>query len=371
MIKRYLKKQLEEDLKEKMVFLGGPRQVGKTTLAQNMTNKSKQMYLNWDNDLHRKKILKQEFEKKPLWIFDEIHKYKKWRNYIKGIYDIHKNNAKIIVTGSARLDYYRYSGDSLQGRYHYLRLYPLSFSEIGGKNAKDLFELFSLGGFPEPFTSSQRKKANRWTNEYATRFIKDDLTSLERVDDLGSLELLLIRLPECVASPLSINALREDLQVNFNTVARWLDISERLYSIVRISPLGGAKIKAVKKERKHYHYDWNLIEDEGPRFENMIAIHLLKYVSFLQDTEGEKIELRFFRDIEGREVDFVLIKNKAPSVLVECKAGDAPISKDLKYLKNKYPDSEAFQISLKGKKDYLSQEGIRVCPAHIFLQNFI
>ncbi|MBF0360766.1 MAG: ATP-binding protein [Oligoflexia bacterium] len=371
MIHRYLHKQIEEDLLEKMVFIGGPRQVGKTTLSQSIFSSDQQMYLNWDNDQHRKKLLKYEFEHKPLWIFDEIHKYKKWRNYIKGLYDTYKKERKIIITGSARLDYYRFSGDSLQGRYHYLRLFPLSFKEIRGQNQNDIMNLFLLSGFPEPFYQNSQKKANRWTAEYSTRFIREDLTSIERIEDLGTLELLIERLPECVGSPLSINSLREDLQINFRTVSRWLDIIERLYSIFRILPLNASKLRAVKKERKHYHYDWNLVSNLGARFENFIAVHLLKYVSFYQDTEGAKLDLRFYKDLEKREVDFVILDKSKPSILVECKLNDEQISSNLIYLKNKFPETTAYQISLHGKKDYLSKDGIRICPATHFLKELL
>ena len=113
MITRYLTKQIKHDLPRKMVFVGGPRQVGKTTLAKNFLEGSKG-YLNWDVPEHRERILKRELPVTSPWIFDEIHKYRSWRNYLKGIYDVKSKNQQILVTGSARLDFYRFSGDSLQ-----------------------------------------------------------------------------------------------------------------------------------------------------------------------------------------------------------------------------------------------------------------
>lgn len=370
MFKRYLTPQVEKDLHRKMVFVGGPRQVGKTTLAKSLL-KNNSGYLNWDVPEQREKILHGELPVTPLWVFDEIHKYRKWRNFIKGVYDNKSKQQEILVTGSARLDYYRFSGDSLQGRYHYLRLHPLSLAELTSQNQIDLMQLLHLGGFPEPFFEGSEIEAKRWSREYRTRLIQEDLVQLERVNDLGTLELLATRLPDLVGSPLSINALREDLQVSHKAVSNWLNIFERLYSIFRISPFGGAKIRAVKKEQKHYHFDWSLVPDLPKRFENLVAAALLKWTQYLQDTQGEDIELRYFRDIDGREVDFVVIKNRAPTLMIECKWDDDDISPALKYLKNKYPKVDALQISAIGKKDFISKDNIRVCPALGFLKSLV
>jgi predicted AAA+ superfamily ATPase len=367
---RYLIPQIEKDLARKMVFVGGPRQVGKTTLAKHFLTRGKG-YLNWDVSEHRESILKKEFPESPLWVFDEIHKYRSWRNLLKGIYDIKKPEQKILVTGSARLDYYRYSGDSLQGRYHYLRLHPLSFAELNLKTNKDLLELLQLGGFPEPYFSSSHVEAKRWSRDYRTRLIHEDLAQLERVHDLGNIELLALRLPELVGSPLSINAVREDLQVSHKTVANWLDILERLYAIFRVSPFGSPKIRAVKKEQKHYHFDWTLVQEPGLRFENLVACALLKWTHFQQDTLGEDIELKYFRDTEQREVDFVICSGKKVLQLIECKWADADVSPSLKYMKARFSEAEAWQISATGKKDFLTAEGIRVCPAVEFLKRLV
>lgn len=367
---RYLKRQILKDIKKKMVFVAGPRQVGKTTLAQSLIPSPKQ-YLNWDDDSDRDKILKKEFPKKNgILIFDEIHKYQGWRNYLKGTYDKLKNKYHILVTGSAKLDVYRFGGDSLQGRYHFLRMHPLSLAELSD-DQKTLMDLFQYGGFPEPFFSKNKIDAKRWSLNYRTRLIREDIVSLEQVNDLGRLELLFMRLPDLVGSPLSINALREDLQVHHATVSKWLDIFEKNYGIFRLAPFGSPLIKAVKKEQKHYHYDWTLIENKGNRFENLVASHLLKWVHWNYDTKGENWELRYFRDETGREVDFVLTDNAKPILFIECKFSDDPVSKSLEYLKTKFPEVEAFQISLKGKKDYINKNGIRVCPARELLKRWI
>jgi uncharacterized protein len=370
MIKRYIVDQLIKDLPRKMVFVGGPRQVGKTTMAKSLLTHAAG-YLNWDVPEHREKILKKQFPISPLWVFDELHKYRRWRNFLKGIYDIKEKQQEILVTGSARLDYYRFSGDSLQGRYFYLRMHPLSLAELHSKNQEDLMQLLRLGGFPEPFFEGSEVESKRWSREYRTRLIREDLVQLERVQDLGSIELLALRLPDLVSSPLSINALREDLQVSHHSVSSWLQIFERLYAIFRISPIGTSKIRAVKKEQKHYHFDWTLVSDFSKRFENLVAVALLKWVQFLQDTAGEEIDLRYFRDIDGREVDFVIVQNNIPAILVECKWDDDDVSKPLQYLKAKFPDCKAWQISAIGRKDYQNAQGIRVCPATEFLSTLI
>lgn len=367
---RYLEQQVRKDLSRKMVFVAGPRQIGKTTMAKRILGKAKG-YLNWDVAEHREHILRGELPACTLWVFDEIHKYRTWRNYLKGLYDNRKKNQRILVTGSARLDYYRFGGDSLQGRYHFLRLHPFSVAELKISTGSELQDLLALGGFPEPFLSGSRTEAQRWSMQYRDRFIREEITSLERVADLGRIELLALRLPELVGSPLSLNALREDLQVSHKTVAHWIQILERLYMIFRIPPFGTPQIRAVKKEQKHYHFDWSLVPDLSVRFENLVACHLLKWTHYLQDTEGRNVELRYFRDVDGREVDFVILENRRPTRFIECKWNDAPLGKGLSYLMSRFPSCEAWQISATGTQDYISPSGIRVTNAVTFLRTLI
>jgi predicted AAA+ superfamily ATPase len=350
-----------------MVFVAGPRQVGKTTLARRILGRNRG-YLNWDANADREAILRGELPSSDLWVFDEIHKYRLWRRFLKGLYDRRRPHQKILVTGSARLDFYRYGGDSLQGRYHLLRMHPLSAGELGLRRPAELRDLLTLGGFPEPFFGGDETEARRWSREHRNLLVREELTSLERVTDLGRLELLMVRLPELVGSPLSVNALREDLQVSHATVANWLAILERLYALFRVSPFGAPRMRAVKKAQKHYHLDWSVVPDEGPRFENLVGVHLQKWVHFVQDTEGRDVDLRYFRDVDRREVDFVVVERRRPTHLVECKWADAPVDSSLRYLKARFPDSEAWQLSAVGTKDFVSPEGIRVCPALEFLR---
>ncbi len=358
-MQRYLEKLLSEDLARKMVFLGGPRQVGKTTVARKLLS-SQRNYLNWDDDAGRGKILDKEIPGSGLVVFDELHKYRQWRRYLKGIYDTKDPSLRILVTGSARLDLYRHGGDSLQGRYHYWRLNPLSVKELGLTSQKDLESLFLLGGFPEPFFGGSAKEARRWSREYRARIVRDDVAAIEQVKDLGSLELLLGAIPTTVGSPLSVNSLREQLQVSFATTSRWLEILERMYAFFRIAPFGAPRLRAVKKEQKAYLYDWSVIEEEGVRFENMVAVHLQKYVHFMQDSEGFDYELRYYRDTTPREVDFLVCNKGKPFVAIECKLSETQVSPSLRYFHSKFPTCRCIQLTLRGKKEFVTPEGIEV-----------
>ncbi len=179
------------------------------------------------------------------------------------------------------------------------------------------------------------------------------------------------RLPDLVGSPLSINALREDLQVSHNAVSSWLSALERLYAIFRLSPFGGPRIRAVKKEQKHYQMDWSLVTSDAARFENLVACHLLKWVHFEQDAQGHDLELRYFRDIDRREVDFIITESGRPIRFVECKWADADVDPGLRYLRGKYHNIETWQISAMGRKDFQAPDGIGVAPATEFLKTLV
>lgn len=367
---RYLTAALRHDLARKMAFVAGPRQVGKTTLALGLPG-ARAAYLNWDIAPHRDRILRGELPAGALWIFDEIHKYRRWRNYLKGLYDGRPRGQRILVTGSGRLDLYRFGGDSLQGRYHLLRLHPFSVAELGMSRPAQLLDLLRLGGFPEPFLGGSETQARRWSREYRSLLVREEVVALERIQDLGHLELLMLRLPELVGAPLSVNALREDLQVSHKAVVSWIGALERLFAVFRLAPFGAPRIRAVKKEQKHYHLDWTVVPGDAARFENLVACHLLKWVHFEQDTQGRDLELRYFRDIEGREVDFIVVEGRHPRLLVECKWGDAEVDRSLRYLKARFPDADAWQISATGTKDYRSPDGVRVAPAVQLLRTFV
>ena len=231
--------------------------------------------------------------------------------------------------------------------------------------------LLALGGFPEPFLGGSEKEARRWSREHRNLIVREELAGLERVHDLGTIELLALRLPDLVGSPLSVNALREDLQVSHKTVSSWLGMLERLYAIFRIAPYGAPGIRAVKKAAKHYHMDWTLPPEPAQRFENLVAAHLLKWVHYQQDVEGRDLELRYFRDVDRREVDFVVVERRSVLMAIECKWGDAEVERGLHYLKARAKGCDAWQISATGRKDFVTPDGIRVAPAEVLLRTLV
>jgi predicted AAA+ superfamily ATPase len=302
-------------------------------------------------------------------VFDEIHKYARWRNLMKGLYDKNKSSVEFLVTGSARLDYYRKGGDSLQGRYHYHRLHPFSLMEADPKPDKALVEqLLRYGGFPEPFLKADARFHRRWKREHSARVVNEDLRDLENVREVSMLELLLGHLPGCVGSPLSLASLSRLLQVAHESVERWISIFERLYFCYRLPPFGAKRIRAVRKESKLYFWDWSRIEDPGPRFENMVAGQLLKYCHQLEDTEGHNMELRFIRDTDKREVDFVVLRNGHAEFAVECKSGERSAAPACEYFRQRTDIPRFYQVHLGSKDHGDAQLGTRVLPFVTFCQ---
>ena len=366
---RYLSKYIQSDLKEKMVFLGGPRQVGKTTLAQSLLERVvDDRYFNWDSRLDRKRILEEELPvTNGLVVYDELHKYRNWRNLIKGLYDKNKKDYQFLVTGSARLDHYRRGGDSLQGRYHYYRLHPLSLGELIKFNKVcDIEALLNLGGFPEPYLKNSKTSWRRWQSERLTRVINEDLINLERVHEVSQLSLMADSLESRVGSPLSVKNLAEDLEVAPKTAKHWLQILSNLYFCFMIPPYGSPKIRAVKKEQKLYLWDWSLCEEKGAKFENLVACQLLKYCHFVEDTLGYSMELRYIRDTDKREVDFVVLKDKKAEFAVECKYADTSLSRHAVYFKERTPIKSFYQVHL-GTESY-QREGIKLMPFADFVE---
>lgn len=343
---RYLQTCINEDLSEKMVFIGGPRQVGKTTLAKSFLKSDKNGYLNWDDLDDRQLILTNRINKEhPVLIFDEIHKFRNWRSLVKGIFDKYKDDTKILVTGSARLDHFRKGGDSLVGRYHYYRLHPFTLPEISKQTThSDLETLLTFGGFPEPFLKQSQRHWARWQKERVSRVVTQDLRDVETIKEISLVELLVSILPTRVGSLLSIKSLSEDLNVSPHTVDRWITILENLFLCFRIAPYGNERVKAVKKSQKLYFWDWSQVESRGARFENLVASHLLKFCHYHEDYNGDRMELRYIRDVEGREIDFLVLKNKKPLFAVECKTGDKNKSKHLEYFKTRLSIPKVYQV---------------------------
>jgi len=355
-MERYSSRYLQQDLEEKMVFLGGPRQVGKTTLALSLLKRNKEAssaYLSWDVPEHQRLLLAGGLPAdEPLLVLDEIHKYKRWRNLVKGFYDRYKGSKQFLITGSARLDHYRRGGDSLQGRYHYHRLHPFTLHEVNSKPTQsDLEAMLRFGGFPEPFLKQDTRHWKRWQRERQSRVIQEDLITLEHVREVSQLQLLAHLLPARVGSLLSISNLKQDLSVAFETADSWVTIFENLYYCYRIMPYGLPYLRAIKKERKLYLWDWSMCETDAARFENLVASHLLKYCHFREDTEGDDMSLRFLRDSQGREIDFVVLKNGKPEFAVECKSGPCGLSRNIRYFAERTPIPQFYQVHLEALGD--------------------
>ena len=355
-IPRYLRSAVEKTLAAgKMAFIGGPRQVGKTTLALDLlgpgADERHPAYMNWDDPRAAARLRRAELPAdQPLLILDEIHKYARWRNLLKGIYDTERSFRKIVVTGSARLDYYRKGGDSLAGRYRYFRLHPFSLPELTAAGAAtSLDDLMEAGGFPEPLFERDEDERRIWRRDRLARVIREDLRDLERVREVSLVELLVDLLPERVGSPLSVNNLRGDLQVDHKTVERWIQILENMYVCFRIAPHGPPRVRAVKKEQKLYLWDWSCVPDPGARFENLVACQLLKYCHWIEDTAGYRMELRFLRDTDRREVDFVVLRDRRPLFAVECKTGEREVSSAVRYFAARCSIPRFYQVHRGGR----------------------
>ena len=371
---RYLTKFIKKDLPLKMIFLTGPRQVGKTTLSLSILSRKKARethpaYLNWDDIKDRNKIKDGKFSPSyKLIVLDEIHKYSRWQNLVKGFYDKKKSIHSFLITGSGRLDLYRKGGDSLQGRYYLYRLHPFSLLELDPKgNNKTLKRLLQRGGFPEAFFVPSEKTFRKWRNQKTSLLVQNDIQSMENVKDIFLIETLVKELPHRVGSPLSIKSLSEDLEVAHKTIKNWLEILERFYFCFQISPFGSKNIRAVKKEQKLYLYDWSELEgseNKGKQFENLMACQLLKYCHFIEDTQGYKMELQFIRDTDKREIDFVVLKQEKPIFAVECKVKDSTIPKAIYYFRKRTSIPKFYQVHL-GTEDY-ELDKIRVLPFSAF-----
>lgn len=389
MLPRYLEAPVSSDLRKKMVFLGGPRQVGKTTLARELGRRlfsGSFRYLNWDDRDDRRRILSGGVAaEEALILFDEIHKYRQWKNFIKGFYDKNKERHRIIVTGSSRLDVYRKGGDSLLGRYHHYRLHPLSLSEITGKRGKAsqpgqplafaessketqeaLVRLLKFGGFPEIFLEGTEKALHRWHNQRLDALVREDIRDIENLRDLSAIELLAQLLPGKVGGLFSLNSLREDVGATHKTIASWVDVLERFYYHFRIRPHQSSLIKSLRKEPKLYLWDWSEVQDDGARFENLLASHLLKFCHLLHDAEGVKAELRFIRDIDGREADFLMTLCGKPWFCVETKSSAARLPKPLMHFKAKLGLALTYQVVREPGVDHI-RDGVRVVSADKFL----
>jgi predicted AAA+ superfamily ATPase len=350
-MQRYLDAQIRQDLPQKMVVLTGPRQVGKTTLSQQlMAELPGSQYLNFDVPAHRALMLAQSWRQSaPLLVLDEVHKMRDWKAWLKGVWDGRAPGQRILVTGSARMDTFRQGGDSLAGRYFRLRLHPLSVREwVQNTQASEtaaLAHLLERGGFPEPALASTPAKAQRWRTDYFSGLVREDVLEFSRLQEVNAMRLFAEMLRSRVGSPLSLASMGRDLNVSPVTLARYLDVLEALFIVFVVRPWHRNIARATLKAPKVYFYDTGLVlGDDGLRFENLVACHLLKQTQWQQDTRGAAVDLHYVRTKDEAEVDFALSEGDTLTHLVECKLSDAKPHRALTRFAEQWPQAQAVQL---------------------------
>jgi len=363
--------QIIKDLNKKMVFLVGPRQVGKTWLAKKIGKKyQKTVYLNYDR-LEDRKIIKNErwLESTEFLILDELHKMPGWKNFLKGVYDTKREDIKILITGSARLETFRQTGDSLAGRFYVHRLMPFSMAELTDSEfGNDMERFIARGGFPEPFLSSDEIDAKRWRNQYIDGLIRSDILDFEKIYDLKAIQIVFELLRRKVGSPVSYNSIAQDAGISPTTARKYIQIFEALYIVFRVSPYSRNIARSILKGSKIYFYDNGLVVgDEGAKFENFVAVSLLKSALAKNDMLGENNQLKYLRTKEGKEVDFCLTNNDNDiKKIIEAKKSDKQPSKNLKYFSDKY-NLEAEQIVKELKRESIV-DNIKIVKANSYLK---
>ena len=366
-----IQESIKNDLKSKIVLLSGPRQVGKTTLSKNLITPYE--YINYDIPEDRILLSERSWKKDTnLVIFDEIHKMKNWKSYLKGIYDHPTKNYPILVTGSARLEVSKKMGDSLAGRFFSYRLHPFDIKELMGiESPKTVFQtLMKVGGFPEPYSSGSEKFYRRWKRTHLDIILRQDLIDLESVRDIIKIETLIELLKTRVGSPVSFSSLARDLEKDPGTIKRWLDLLESLYVIFRVTPYHNNIARAILKEPKYYFYDIALVENEGARFENLVACALLKELHRLEDLEGYKTVLHYLRTKDGNELDFLVIVDKKPKSILEVKLSDDSPSSSFKNFSLYFPNVPRFQLVANLVREKEFDWGLKIVNAEKWLSLF-
>ncbi len=364
--------QIKKDLEKKMVFIAGPRQVGKTWLAREIgRNFNHAVYLNYDSAEDRQIIKKESWlQKTDLLILDELHKMKGWKNYLKGIFDTKQPQLKILVTGSARLNTFRQSGDSLAGRFFMHRLLPFSLSEIkdSPQTNFDIDRFIERGGFPEPFLAETSEDADRWRSQYFDGLIRTDILDFEAVHNFRAIQMVLDLLRRKVGSPISYSSIAEDVQISPVTVKKYIEIFESLYIVFRVFPYSKNVARSILKEPKIYFFDTGLvIGDAGIKFENFVALSLLKHTFGKADYTGKDFALQYLRTKDGKEVNFTAVEGGRISELIEVKLSDGTLSKNLAYFSDKY-NLKSLQVVKELKKEQ-SIGNIDIVSADEYLKN--
>ena len=358
-----LKRHLAND--RQMAFVAGARQVGKTTVCRALES----VYLNWENETHRDLILAgpepiarqsgllELKSKLPVLVFDEIHKYRNWKRFLKGFFDTYEKSCRIVVTGSSRLDVYQRGGDSLMGRYFIYHMHPFSVGELSGKfdlnavvhaprsvSEDDWQALLRFGGFPEPFCKRSSAFSTRWRDMRRIQLLKEDIRDLTRIQELDQLAALERLLSERSGDQLVYSSLGKQVRVSEVTIQSWIATLCSMHHGFLVRPWHKNLSRALRKEPKWYLRDWSGIQDPGKRAETLVACHLLKAVEFWTETGQGVFELRYIRDKEQNEVDFVVLRDNRPWFLVEVKQAERVLAPALKYFQQQTGAAHAFQV---------------------------
>lgn len=353
-----------------MVFLAGPRQVGKTWLAKELAGSySTSLYLNYDSLEHREMIQRQDcLPHHELIIFDELHKMPDWKNYLKGVYDTKPVGMRLLVTGSARLETFSHVGDALAGRYFLHRLLPLSLAELSKlQEPLNLAYLLERSGFPEPYLAENNIEADRWRRQYIESLLNTDLFEYDTIQNMKAIRLLFELLRRRVGSPISYQSLTQDLGISAVTVKKYIDILEALYIVFRVPPFSNNIARSILKEPKIYFFDTGLVVgDSGAQLENFMAVSLLKHIYGRQDYLGEDCGLYYLRTKDGQEVDFAIVKNHEVENMIEVKTSDHDINPVLLYFKEKY-GLAATQV-VQHLKQARMKSGVTLAKAEDFLR---
>jgi predicted AAA+ superfamily ATPase len=389
-----LKEHLQSN--RQMAFLPGPRQVGKTTSAKTVASPGTNTYFNWDIQASRHHIVQgpdavadnaglQTLQQVlPIIVFDEIHKYGKWKTFLKGFFDSYADTCRIIVTGSGRLDIYKRGGDSLMGRYFLYRMHPLSVAELltpslieseirpPRKIDPDTFStLLQFGGFPEPFLAANTRFYNRWRRLRSDLLFREDLRDLTRVQEMGQLRMLAEILEHQAGQLVNYSTLANQINVSVDTIRRWIAALESLYYCFTVRPWFRNIRKSLRKQPKVFLWDWSLVGDQGARYENFVASHLLKAVHWWTDIGLGSYGLYYVRDKAKREVDFLVIRNEKPWFLVEVKSSaQTSLNKNLFYFQKETEADHAFQLVF--SSDYIAKDCFSVnTPVQVPVLTFL
>ena len=376
-MKRYLDNLVMIDLASKAVVLTGPRQVGKTTLSrQLMKLYDNAQYLNWDVLADRMVLQRQSWNPRAgLLVMDEIHKMPDWKAWLKGVADGRSAGQALLVTGSARMDTFRQTGDSLAGRYFSFKLHPISVKEWceqqGVSPAIALDHLLERGGFPEPCLAEDVVQADRWRAQYFTDIIREDVLEFSRLHEINTMKMFVELLRERVGSPLSLASIARDLAVSPTTLKRYLEILQALFIVFTVHPWHHNIARAILQAPKVYFFDTGLVRgDQGARLENAVAAMLLKQADFLRDSAGRDAGLHYVRTKDDAEVDFALSENGKLTQLIECKLSDNKPHRALLRFAAQFPEAEAVQIVFNLRQEEFIN-GIAITDAANWLANLV